>query len=50
MAREPMTDDEFDAFNEAMDEQAKEPRESLAENLGGDPEDYRRRPVADGGE
>ena len=52
MARdtEPMTDSELDAFDEAMDEQAEELREALAEDLGGDSEDYRKRPVADGGE
>jgi hypothetical protein len=50
MAQEPMTDDEFDALDEPMDKQAEELRESLADNLGGEPEDYRRRPVADGGE
>ena len=52
MARdtEPMTDSELDAFDEAMDEQAEELREALAEDLGGDPEDYRKQPVADGGD
>jgi len=50
MVHEPMTDDELDALDEGMDGQAEELRESLAENLGGDSEDYRRRPVADGGE
>jgi len=45
-----MTDGELDAFEEAMDEQAEELREALVEDLGGDPEDYRKRPVADGGE
>jgi hypothetical protein len=52
MARdtEPMTDSELDAFEEAMNEQAEELREALAEDLGGDPEDYRKRPVADDGE
>ena len=52
MARdqEPMTDEEMEEFEEAMDEQAEELREALAEDLGGDPEDYRKRPVADGGE
>lgn len=46
---EPMTDEEFEAFEEAMDDQAEELREALAEDLGGDPDDYRKRPVADGG-
>ena len=52
MARdqEPMTDEGIEEFEEAMDEQAEELREALAEDLGGDPEDYRKRPVADGGE
>ena len=52
MARdtEPMTDEELEAFEQAMDEQAEELRETLAEDFGGDPEDYRKRPVADGGE
>ena len=44
-----MTDDELEAFENAMDEQAEELRETLAEDLGGDPEEYRQRPVADGG-
>ena len=52
MARdqEPMTDDELAEFKQAMDEQAEQLREDLAEDLGGEPEDYRRHPVADGGE
>jgi hypothetical protein len=52
MARdqEPMTDEEIEEFEEAMDEQAEELREALAEDLGGDPEDYQKRPVADDGE
>ena len=45
-----MTDEELDAFQDAMEEQGEELREALAEDLGGDPEDYRMRPVADGGE
>jgi len=45
-----MTDEEMEGFEEAMHEQAEELREALAEDLGGDPEDYRKRPVADGGE
>lgn len=36
-----MTDDELEAFERAMDEQAAELREALAEDLGGEPEDYR---------
>ena len=52
MARdqEPMTPDELEAFKDAMDAQGEKLREALAEDLGGDPEDYRKRPVADGGE
>lgn len=53
MARnqEPMTDDEIEALREEMDEQRVEIREALAEDLGGDPDDYRAdRPATDGGE
>ena len=52
MARdqEPMTDEELEEFEDAMDEQGEELREALAEDLGGDPDDHRKRPVADGGE
>ena len=45
-----MTDDELEAFADAMDEQAEALREALAEDLGGAPDDYRQHPVADGGE
>jgi hypothetical protein len=45
-----MSDDELDEFENAMDEQAEDLREALAEDLGGNPDDYRKRPVADGGE
>jgi len=45
-----MTDEELEAFQDAMEEQGEELREALAEDLGGDPEDYRKQPVADGGE
>lgn len=43
MARdlEPLTDEEFAAFEAAMEEQAEWLREALAEDLGGHPEDYR---------
>ena len=44
-----MTDEELEAFKQAMDEQAEELHEALAEDLGGDPEAYRQRPVTDGG-
>ena len=45
-----MPDEEIAAFEDAMDRQAEQLREDLAEDLGGDPEDYRRKTVADGGE
>lgn len=45
-----MTDEEIAAFEAAMDEQAEQLREALAEDLGGDPGDYRRKTVADGGD
>lgn len=45
-----MTDEELEDFEDAMDEQAVALREALAADLGGDPDDYRKRPVADGGE
>lgn len=61
MARdhEPMTDDELDAFHDAMEKQGEERREALAEDLGGEPADYDAEaslndhagePVADGSE
>lgn len=42
MARDsgPVTEKEFAAFEEAMEEQIMELREALAEDPGGDPEDY----------
>ncbi|MDZ7850740.1 MAG: hypothetical protein U5K70_08075 [Halodesulfurarchaeum sp.] len=46
-----MTDDEIAELREEMDAQRTIIRESLAEDLGGDPEDYRpERPVTDGGQ
>jgi hypothetical protein len=47
-----MTDEEIAELREAMDDQREEVREALADELGGDPEDYRadKTPVADGGE
>jgi hypothetical protein len=39
--REPLTDEDWDAFQRAMDEQREEILQALAEDLGGDPEDYR---------
>lgn len=54
MARdqEPMSDEEFDQLAADLYELQAETREALAEELGGDPEDYRvgEEPVADGGE
>lgn len=52
MARnqEIMTDEEIVAFEEAMQHQAQELRQALAEDLGGRPEAYRRRESLDGGE
>lgn len=44
-----MSDEELTEFQEAMDEQAEDLREALAKDLGGNPDDYRKRPVADGG-
>jgi len=38
--RQPMTDADIEALREKMDEQREEIREALAEDLGGDPEDY----------
>lgn len=46
-----MTDEELEEFQDEMEKQGEELRDALAEDLGGDPEDYRAgRPVADGGE
>jgi hypothetical protein len=46
-----MTDDEIEALREEMDEQREDIRAALAEDLGGEPEDYRAdKRVADGGE
>lgn len=38
---EPLTDEEVAAFQRAMDDQREEILRALAEDLGGDPEDYR---------
>ena len=38
---EPITDEEMAAFKRAMDEQREEILQALAEELGGDPGDYR---------
>ncbi|GGC72805.1 hypothetical protein [Haloferax sulfurifontis] len=45
-----MTDEELEEFQDAVEKQGEELRDALAEDLGGDPDDYRKRPVADGGE
>jgi hypothetical protein len=45
-----MTEDEFGAFVDAMDEQTSALREALAEDRGGDPTEDRNHPVAHGGE
>ena len=61
MARnqEPVSEDEIEALREEMDEQREDIREALAEDLGGESEDYDAEeyfndradePVADGGE
>ena len=52
MARDqqPMTDDEIAAVHEAMETQREAIRAALAEDLGSDPDEYRQRPVVDGGE
>ena len=60
MARdqEPVSEEEIQALQEEMDAQREEVREALAEDLGGEPEDYDAgkylsdragEPVADGG-
>lgn len=43
MARitDPVPDEEIEALQEEMQEQRVEVREQLAEDLGGDPDDYR---------
>lgn len=59
MARDPVTEDEIETLREEMAAQRREIREALAEDHGGDPEDYDAErylndradePVADGGE
>lgn len=39
--QKPLTDEELAEFREAMEEQDAEVREALADDLGGDPADYR---------
>lgn len=57
--RDSISEEEVEALREEMDAQREEIREALAEDLGGDPEDYDAEeylndragePVADGGE
>lgn len=38
--QEPVSEAEIEALREAMNEQRQEIREALAEDLGGEPEDY----------
>ena len=45
-----MTDEELEELRGEMEKQGEELREALAEDLGGDPDEYWTRPVADGGE
>jgi hypothetical protein len=47
-----MTDAEVEALREEMKDQREAIRVALAEELGGDPDEYRadRQPVADGGD
>ena len=48
---DPMTDEQLAAARDEMQDLREEVREALAEDLGGDPEDYRTdRAVADGGD
>lgn len=53
MARDhqPLTDDEIAELREKMDAQRADIRAALAEDLGGEPDEYRAdRTVTDGGE
>ncbi len=47
-----MSEDDFERLREDMEEQGRELRESLADSLGGEPEDYRvdRLTATDGGD
>jgi hypothetical protein len=38
---EPLTEEEFAEFKQAMKDQGEELREALVDDLGGEPEDYR---------
>ena len=57
--RQPVSEDEIEALREEMADQREDIREALAEDLGGDPEDYDAaaylsdragEPVTDGGD
>jgi len=48
--QEPLTDEQLAEFKEKMEESSEEIREDLADGFGGEPDDYRHQPVADGGE
>jgi len=52
MARnqESLTDEQLAELKEKMEETSEEICEDLADDFGGDPDDYRHQPVADGGE
>jgi hypothetical protein len=46
-----MSEEEMEEFKQEMEAQGEELREAMAEDLGGDPEDYEaRRRLADGGD
>lgn len=46
-----MTDDEIDALREKLDDQREDIRAALADECGGEPDDYRAdRPATEGGE
>lgn len=49
---EPMTDEEIEQAKAEIDELREDVREALAEDLGGEPDDYdaTKQAVADGGE
>jgi hypothetical protein len=49
--QQPLTDEELAEAKAELEELREQVRRDLAEDLGGDPEDYdsTRRPVADGG-
>ena len=51
MARnqKPITDEEIAELKEKMEKGSEAIREDLAEDFGCEPDDYRHKPVADGG-